>query len=61
MGLLRLRVTDVDAARLGGEKNTRVPSHLLPEFAARPVARIRELHVYGERLPGGGNATGSLG
>jgi hypothetical protein len=25
----------------------RVPSHFLPEFAARPIARIRELHVYG--------------
>ena len=47
MGLLRLRVTDADAAKLRGETNVRTPSHVLPEFAARPVARIRELHVYG--------------
>jgi hypothetical protein len=47
MGLLRLRVTDADAAKLRGQTNVRTPSHVLPEFAARPVARIRELHVYG--------------
>jgi hypothetical protein len=46
MGLLRLRFTDVDIRRIQGEE-VRVPSHYMPEFAARPMARIRELHVYG--------------
>jgi len=46
MGLLRLRFTDVDICRIQGE-DVRVPSHYMPEFAARPMARIRELHVYG--------------
>eukprot|EP00121_Abeoforma_whisleri_P016865 Awhi_evm1s15459 len=46
MGLLRLRMTDFDCDRLAG-KNRKTPFHLLPEFTSRPIALIRELHVYG--------------
>lgn len=42
----RLRLTDVDVMRLAGE-DVKIPFHYLPEFAQRPLARIRELHVYG--------------
>lgn len=32
--------------RLAGE-DVKIPFHYLPEFAQRPLARVRELHVYG--------------
>eukprot|EP01134_Creolimax_fragrantissima_P007795 CFRG7795T1 len=46
LGLLRLRLNDVDMKRIRGE-NVKIPTHFLPEFVEKPYARIRELHVYG--------------
>ncbi|KNC82211.1 hypothetical protein SARC_05509, partial [Sphaeroforma arctica JP610] len=46
LGLLRLRLNDVDCRRVRGE-HPRIPQHYLNEFAEKPYARIRELHVYG--------------
>jgi elongator complex protein 3 len=46
IGLLRLRLTDYHVTLLQG-RHARPPLHQLPEFINRPVALIRELHVYG--------------
>ena len=46
MGLLRLRFPDYDVQRLLG-MHPKTPLNLLPEFKSRILARIRELHVYG--------------